>query len=236
MRSPYLPNLTRLVPVIAVLALLVPASAQKLPWRAGGGDILGDVTRVLLIPPDVRIEKLTASRGSELEGTSDHVLRTICGELDEVLEQRKIQVPDFSYCLGEGEASHERIEAIRAVRSHFRDLVTAWSKPGHHADLLQSFHLGDELPEVKKFDAEVMILVTADGAITSKGARAMEMMSGGEGPGQGLTLHFGVIRVQTGELLFFSEKDLGGDFLKHEDRLEKAVQKAVQSAFAAPSK
>jgi Gram-negative bacterial TonB protein C-terminal len=221
---------------IGVLLSLPLLSAQKLPWRAKEGDLLGDVTRVLLVPPDVRVEKWTATSGRELEGTSDHVLRTICGELDEVLEQRKIQVSDFSLCLGEGEASRERIEALRAVRSHFRELVTAWSKPGHHDDLLQSFHLGDELPEVNKLDADVLILVTADGTLTTKGEKAMEMVGGiTGGPGQGLMIHLGVIRPRTGELLFFSEKNVGGDFLKHEDRLEKAIQKAVQSAFAASS-
>lgn len=228
-----MPRPSRLALLAAVLVVLSPASAQKLPWRAGQGDFLGDVTRVLIIPPDVRVEKWTASSGRELEGTSDHVLRTICGELDEVLELRKIQITDFSYCLGEGEASRERIEALRAVRSRFRDLVTAWSKPGRRGDLLQSFHLGEELPEVKRLEAEVLILVTADGAIASKGGKAVEMVGGG-GPGQGLTLHFGVIRVQTGELLFFSEKNVGGDFLKHQDRLERAIQNAVQSAFAPP--
>lgn len=231
-----MPNPSRLALLIAVLALLAPASAQKLPWRAGQGDILGDVTRVVLIPPDVRVEKWTATSGRELEGTSDHVRRTICGEIDEVLEQRKLVVNDYFLCLGEGEVSVERLEALRAIQSRFRELVTAWSKPSHRADLLQTFHLGEEHAEAKKLDAEVLIVVTADGSLTSKGEKAVEVVGGlGGGPGQGLMIHFGVIRVQTGELLFFSEKNVGGDFLKHEDRLEKAIQKAVQSAFAAPA-
>ena len=49
-------------------------------------------------------------------------------------------------------------------------------------------------------------------------------------------IHFGVIRAHTGELLFFSEKFLGGDFLKHEDKLEAAIQKSVHAAFAPQSK
>jgi len=53
----------------------------------------------------------------------------------------------------------------------------------------------------------------------------------GSGPGQSLTIHIGVIRPQSGALLFFSEKTIGGDFLKHEDRLEKAVEKSIQAAF-----
>jgi len=235
MRAPLMPTPARLALLVAALALLAPASAQKLPWRAREGDFLGDVTRVLLVPPDVRVEKWTATTGMELEGTSDHVRRSICGELDELLEQRKILVSDFFLCLGEGEASVERIDALRAIRSRFRDLVTAWSKSAHRGDLLQSFHLGEELAEAKKLDADVLILVTADGTLTSKGEKAMEMVGGlGGGAGQGLLIHFGVIRARTGELLFFSEKNVGGDFLKHEDRLEKAIQKAVQSAFAPP--
>jgi len=49
-------------------------------------------------------------------------------------------------------------------------------------------------------------------------------------------IHFGVIRAHTGELLFFSEKYLGGDFLKHPEGLEKAIQKSVHAAFAPQSK
>ncbi|HUJ41640.1 MAG TPA: hypothetical protein VLW54_13955 [Candidatus Acidoferrales bacterium] len=220
---------------LAMLAGLAPLSAQKLPWRARDGDFLGDVTRVLLVAPDVHVDKWTATSGEELEGTADHVRRTICGELDDLFERRKIQVNDYPFCLGEGEASRERIDALRAVRIRFRDLVTEWSKQFHPHDLFESFHLGEEHAEIKKLDSEVLILVTADGNLSSRGGKAMSMVGRGA-PGQGLSLHFGVVRVKTGELLFFTEKFLGGDFLKHEDKLEEAVQKAVQSAFAPPSK
>ena len=222
--------------IAAALVLAVSASAQKLPWRAREGDFLGDVTRVLLVAPDVHVDKWTATSGEELGGTSDHVRRTICGELDDVFERRKLQVTDYDFCLGEGEASRERIEALRAVRLRFRDLVTAWQKPEHRNDLLPTFHLGEEQEEIKKLDCDVMILVTADGNINSRGARAREFMGGGPGASQGLLIHFGVIRVRTGELLFFTEKFLGGDFLKHEEKMEEAIQKAVQSAFAPPAK
>jgi len=222
-------------PLLAgVFVAVLPLWAQKLPWRAREGDFLGDVTRVLLVSPDVRVEKWTATTGRELEGTSDHVRRTICGELDDLFEQRKFQVSDYPLCLGEGEASRERLEALRAVQTRFRELVAEWSKPHHRADLLQGFHLGEEHPEIKKLDSEVLILVTADGTFTSRGEKAMSVVGGGGGPGQGLMIHFGVVRVQTGELLFFTEKFLGGDFLKHEEKLEEAIQKAVQSAFASP--
>jgi len=223
--------------LITMLSLAVHAWAQKLPWHARQEDFLGDVTRLFLVPPDVHVDRWTATSGRELQGTSDHVRRTICGELDQMFEQRKIQVNDYLLCLGEGEAGYEKREAILAVQSRFRELVTAWSRPGHRSDLLPSFHLGEELAATKKLDAEVMILVTADGTLTSKGEKAMQAMgglAGGTGPGQGMLIHFGVIRVQTGELLFFSQKYVGGDFLKHPDRLEKAIQNAVQAAFASP--
>jgi len=231
-----IPPAARAAALVAALVVILPAFAQKLPWRAKEGNFLGDVTRVQLLAPDVSVAKWTATSGRELEGTSDHIRRTICGELDDWFEQRKFHVSDYMLCLGEGEASRERLEALHAVQTRFSELVTAWNKPGHHSDLLPAFHLGEEHEEIRKLDAEVLILVVAEGNLTSKGEKAMSMVGGGGGPGQGLTIHFGVVRVKTGELLFFSEKSLGGDFLKHEDKLEEAIQKAVQSAFAPPAK
>jgi hypothetical protein len=230
-------NPNRWLVFIALLAFLAQASAQKLPWRAKQEDILSDVTRVLLVPPDVHVDKWTVTSGMELQGTSDHVRRTICGELDELLEQRKIEVKDYLLCPGEGEAGYEKLQLLAAVQSRFRELVTAWDKPGRRADLLPGFHLGEELAATKKLEAEVLIVVTADGNLSSKGEKAMQAMgglAGATGPGQGLMIHFGVIRAQTGELLFFSEKYIGGDFLKHPDRLEQAIRKAVQAAFTNP--
>ena len=220
-------------------AIFAQAFAQKLPWRAKEEDALGGATRVLLVPPDVHVEKWTATTGSETSATADHLRRTMCGEMDDLFEQRKLLVSDYMLCLEEGESTRERIDAIRAVQARFRELVTAWSKPGHHSDLLPSFHLGEELAATRKFEADVMILVTADGTLTTKGEKALAAVggiAGGPGSGQGLMLHFGIIRARTGDLLFFSEKFVGGDFLKHPEGLEKAIQKSVQAAFAPQSK
>jgi hypothetical protein len=222
---------------LALCGLLSAASAQKLPWRASEEDALGGASRVLLVPPDVHVEKWTVTTGTETSATADYLRRTICGELDDLFEQRKLLVTDFSLCLGEGEYTVERLDAIRAVQSRFRELVAAWSKPAHRNDLLQSFHLVEELQATRKMDADVLIVVTADGILTSKGEKAMSTMGGIMGGGsQGLMIHFGVIRARTGELLFFSNKFVGGDFLKHPEGLEKAIQKSVQVAFAPQTK
>jgi hypothetical protein len=222
---------------IALLSLPLHGSAQKLPWRAGEEDVLTGATRILLVPPDVHVEKWTITTGSETSATADHLRRTMCGEMDDLFEQRKLLVSDYLLCLGEGETTVERFDAIRSVQQRFRDLVTAWSRPAHRSDLLQSFRLVEELPVTRKMDADVLVVVTADGTLTSKGEKAMSTMGGIMGGGsQGLMLHFGVIRARTGELLFFSEKFVGGDFLKHPEGLEKAIQKSVQAAFAPPAK
>jgi len=219
----------------ALFTLLATASAQKLPWRAKEEDALGGATRVLLVPPDVHVEKWTVTTGSETTGTADHLRRTICGEMDDVFEQRKLLVSEYALCLGEGETTMERMDALRAVQARFRELVTAWSKPGHRNDLLESFRLVEELAVTRKMEVDVLVMVTADGTLTSKGEKAMSSMGGlMGGGGEGLMIHFGVIRAQTGELLFFSEKFVGGDFLKHEDKLETAIQKSVQAAFVPP--
>lgn len=221
--------------LVWLVSLLSAASAQKLPWRAKEEDALGGATRVLIVPPDVHVEKWTATTGMETSATADHLRRTICGELDDLFEQRKLLVTDYMICLGEGESTRERVEAILAVQTRFRELVTKWSKPGHASGLLQTFHLAEELAETKRMDADVLIVVAADGTLTSKGEKALSAMgglAGGPGVSQGLTIHFGVIRAKTGELLFFSEKSQGGDFLKHPEGLEKAIQKSVQAAFA----
>lgn len=214
--------------------MLPLARAQKLPWRAREEDALGGASRVLLVPPDVHVEKWTVTSGRETTGTADHLRRTICGELDDLFERRKLLVNDYMLCFGEGEASIERREAMRAVQVRFREVVNSWSRPGHGGHLLENFRLVEELNETKRMDADVLIAVTADGTLASKGEKAMTAMGGimGGGGGQGLMIHFGVIRAQTGELLFFSEKYIGGDFLKHPEGLEKAIQKSVQAAFA----
>ena len=228
---------TRKSPVFLLLLWLpLLAAAQKLPWRANEEDALAGATRVLLVPPDVHVERWTLTTGTETSATADHLRRTMCGEMDDLFEQRKLIVSDYLLCLGEGEATVERMEALRAIQSRFRELVTAWSKPAHGSHLLENFRLVEELHETKKMDADVLIVVTADGVLTSKGEKAVSavgMMGGGS---QGLMIHFGVIRARTGELLFFSEKFLGGDFLKHEDKLEAAIQKSVHAAFAPQSK
>ncbi len=215
----------------ALMAVLSAASAQKLPWRAKEEDALGGATRVLLVPPDVHVEKWTVTTGTETSGTADHLRRTICGEMDDVFEQRKVIVSEYPLCLGEGETTVERQDALRAVQLRFRELVEAWRRPGHRNDLFENFRLVEELTVTRKMDVDVLVVVTADGTLTSRGEKAVGVMGGG---GEGLLIHFGVIRAQTGELLFFSEKFLGGDFLKHVDRLETAIQKSVQAAFAAP--
>ena len=221
-----------------VLFTVLPlAGAQKLPWRALEEDALGGATRVLLIPPDVHAERWTATSGYETSGTADHLRRTICGQMDDLFEQRKLLVTDYMLCLGEGEYTPQRIGAIRAVQARFRDLVNTWSKPVHRNDLLQGFRLVEELEETRRMDADVLVVVTADGVLTTKGEKAVSVVGmGGGGGGQGLMLHFGVIRAHTGELLFFSEKYMGGDFLKHPENLEKAIQKSVQAAFSPQAK
>ncbi len=226
-------NLRVFVLLSTLFVLLSAVSAQKLPWRAREEDALGGASRVLLVPPDVHVEKWTVTTGTETTATADHLRRTICGELDDLFEQRKLVVSEYMLCLGEGETTVERMDALRAVQVRFRELVVAWSKPGRRNDLLDSFRLVEELSATRKMDADVLVVVTADGTLTSKGEKAVSSMGGlMGGGGQGLMIHFGVIRAQTGELVFFSEKFVGGDFLKHEDRLETAIQKSVQAAFA----
>jgi hypothetical protein len=220
--------------VLLIVAVLIPQlSAQKLPWHPNQEVLIG-VTRVLLVPPDVRVDKWTATSGRELEGTADHVRRTICGNLDQLFELKKVLVTNYPLCLGEGEASLETQEAIRAVQVHFRELVTAWAKSSHGQVTLEGFHLGDELAVTKKLGVDALVVVCANGTLTSKGEKALNAVggiAGGGGPGENMTIYIGVIQPKSGELVFFTQKNIGGDFLKHEDRLEKAIEKSVQAAF-----
>jgi len=218
-----------------LLAALAPATAQKLPWHGRQAEVLPEAKRVMLLPPDVHVDQWTTTSGRELSGTSDHVRRTICGTLDQLFEEKKVDVSEYDLCLGEGQTTVERIDAILAVNKRFRDLVTAWSKLRHESDLLDSFHLGDELDTVKKFEVDALVVVCADGNLKSKGEKAMGVLgSGGGAPGESILMRIGVIRPRNGELLFFTEKAIGGDFLKHQDKLESAIDKAVRSAFEPP--
>jgi hypothetical protein len=209
--------------------------AQKLPWHPKQGEALAGVTRVMLVTPMVRVEKWAARSGWEAEGTADHVRRTICGTMDQILEERQVTVDDYLLCLGESEASLEKRQALSAAALHFRDLVNDWSGPHHTEQKLESFHLGDELEVTKKLEVDALILVTANGILTTKGERAMSAASMGGGPGQGLVLHIGVIRPQTGELVFFTENTIGGDFLKHPERMENSIEKAMTEVFGRSS-
>jgi len=218
----------------AVLLLVPQILAQKLPWHPNQEELTG-VTRVLLVPPDVRVEKWTTTTGQELEGTAEFVRRTICGTLDQLFEDKKIEVNDYLLCLGEAETSVETHDAIRAVQVHFRELVSAWEKSPHGEMTLESFRLGDELAVTKKLAVDALVVVCANGAITTRGERAMGAIgSRGSAPSQNLSLQIGVIRPHTGLLVFFTQKNIGGDYLKHEERLEQAVEKAVQAAFSPP--
>jgi hypothetical protein len=225
--------------LITLLVLLPQLSAQKLPWHPKQ-DALAGVERVLLVPPDVRVEEWTATTGREGEGTADYVRRLICGNLDQLFEEKKLEVSNYFLCLGEGEASVETQGAVRAVQEHFRELVTAWAKSSHGETTLEGFHLGAELPATRKLGVDALVVVCANGTLTSKGERAISAVGASGGPGgQGLSIQLGVIRPQNGELVFFTQKNIGGDFLKHEDRLEKAIEKSVQAAFGpaeAPAK
>jgi len=148
--------------VFITLFLLMPQmSAQKLPWHSNQ-EVLGGVRRVLLVAPDVRVEKWSATSGQELEGTAEHVRRTICGNLDQLFEDKKLEVSNYFLCLGEGEASVETQEALRAVQAHFRELVTAWAKSSHGETTLEGFHLGDELAVTKKMDVDALVVVCAN--------------------------------------------------------------------------
>ncbi|HMD32230.1 MAG TPA: hypothetical protein VKG84_10000 [Candidatus Acidoferrales bacterium] len=224
---------------VVALSLLIQVSvqAQKLPWRGKQAEVLAGATRVMLLPPDVHVDQWSTTSGRELSGTADHVRRTICGAFEQAFEERKVEVRDFPVCLGEGESTVERLDAVVAAGTHFRELVTKWTKPRREADLLDSFHLGDEQEAIKKLEVDALILVCADGNIKTKGEKAMGALGSASGnvPGEGLVLHIGVIRPRTGELLFFNQKDLGGDFLKHEERLEEAIEKTVQAAFTPPA-
>jgi len=218
--------------LITLIFLLPRVSAQKLPWHPRQ-DALSGVERVLLVPPDVRVEEWTARSGREGEGTAEHVRRTICGNLDQLFEEKKLEVSNYFLCLGEGEASIETLGAVRAVQVHFRELVTAWTKASHGEIVLEGFHLGDELAVTRKLGVDALVVVCANGTLTSKGERAISAVGNpGGGGGQGLSIYIGVIRPQAGELVFFTQKNIGGDFLKHEDRLEKAIEKSVQAAFS----
>ena len=220
--------------LITLILFLPPISAQKLPWHPKQ-DALSGVERVLLVPPDVRVEEWTARSGREGEGTADHVRRTICGNLDQLFEQKKLEVSNYLLCLGEGEASVETQEAVRAVQVHFRELVTAWAKSSHGEITLEGFRLGNELAVTRKLGVDALIVVCANGTLTSKGERAISAVGVASGAGsQGLSIQIGIIQPQSGELEFFTQKNIGGDFLKHEDRLEKAVEKSIQAAFGPP--
>jgi len=212
----------------------ISGQAQKLPWHTKHADAMGGITRVLLVPPDVHVDQWSTTSGRELAGSNEFLQRTICGNLERLLAERKLAVNDM-LCLGEGESSSERRDAIVAVGARFRELVTAWSKPRHAADLLEAFHLGDELEAAKKLGVDALVVVCADGNLKTKGEKIMGNIGGGGVPGEGLLLHLGIIRPLTGQLVFFTEKDMGGDFLKHPDHLENALEKAVQAAFGPPS-
>jgi hypothetical protein len=219
--------------LIPLIPLLPQLSAQKLPWHPKQ-EALSGVERVLLVPPDVRVEEWTATSGREGEGTAEHVRRTICGNLDQLFEEKKIEVSNYFLCLGEGEATLETQGAVQAVRTHFRELVTAWTKASHGEIVLEGFHLGDELPVTRKLNVDALLVVCANGTLTSKGERAISALGSAGAGGQGLSIFIGIIRPQSGELVFFTQKNIGGDFLKHEDRMEKAIEKAVQAAFGPP--
>lgn len=220
---------------LAAFLLTMPASAraQKLPWHTKHTEAVTGVTRVLLVPPDVRVDQWSTTSGRELAGTADYLQRTICGTLDQQFEEKKILVSDYPLCLGEGESSVERRDAIAAARARFRELVTAWMKPRRPSDLLEEFHLGEEGEAIKKLEVDALILVCADGNLKTKGERIMGGLNGGA-PSEGVLLHVGMIQPRTGQLVFFTEKDVGGDFLKHPERLETAIEKCVQAALSLP--
>jgi len=219
--------------MVFALMLQVSARAQKLPWHGKQAEVLAGVSRVLIVPPDVHVDEWSTTTGRELSGTSDHVRRTICGALDQMFEEKKVEVNDYMLCLGEGEATVEKLDALTAVDKHFRELVAAWSKSRHPEELLEGFHLGDEAEIVKKIEVDALLVVCADGNLRTKGEKAIGRLgSGGGAPGESIILHIGVIRPRNGELVFFTAKEVSGDFLKHEDKLEEAVEKAVQAAFS----
>jgi hypothetical protein len=229
--------------LLTLLLLLAPTGlGQKLPWHPKQGEALSGVNKVMLDTPSVRVEKWTATSGSYAEGTADHVRRTICGSMDQILEERQVVVEDYMLCLGESEASVERRQALAAAAGRFRDLANEWVGFHRTEQKLESFHLGEELEVTKKLPVDALIVVAASGILTTRGARAMSdiaSISGGGGPAQSLVLHIGVIKPQTGELVFFTENAIGGDFLKHPEKLENSIEKALNEVFrrtSAPQK
>jgi len=221
----------RLAALLLCLVAAPGANAQKLPWHPKQGEALAGISRVVLVPPTVHVEKWTATTGREAQGTADSVRRTICGMLDQVMEERQVAVDDYMLCLGESEASVERREALAAAALHFREMANNWAGARRSEQKLEAFHLGDELTEIKKIPVDALILVSANGIVTTKGERAMAAASLGGGPGQSLVLHIGIIRPQTGELAFFTENVVGGDFLRHPERLDNAIEKAMGAVF-----
>lgn len=229
-------NSFRFLALIAAFSLLQTAAApaQKLPWHPRQGEALAGVRRVILVSPTVHVEKWTATSGWEAQGTADHLRRTICGNLDQVLEERQVVVDDYMLCLGESEANLARREALAAAAVHFRDMANDWSNVHHTEQRLEEFHLGDELPAIKTLDVDALILVSANGILTTKGEKARSAMgglAGPSGPGQSLLLHIGMIRPQTGELVFFTEHGMGGDFLKHPEKMEAFIEKTMATVF-----
>ena len=221
-----------LLPVLAAgVAILV--SAQRLPWHPKQSEALAGVTRVLLDTPTVHVEKWTTTSGYDAEGTADYVRRSICGTMDQILEERQVEVEDYMMCLGESEAAAARREALTAAGARFRELSNEWVGTHRTEEKLAAFHLGEELAEIKKLEVDALIVVCANGVLVSKGERALSAMgaiSGGAG-GANLILHIGVIRPRSGELAFFTENVISGDFLKHPERLENSVAKALGAVF-----
>jgi len=214
-------------------------AAQKLPWHGRQAEVLTGLTRVLLVPPDVHVDEWSTTSGRELSATGDYTRRTICGTLDQFFEEKKVEVYNYALCLGEAEVTQEQVNTIRALQTRFRELVTAWEKPRRQADLLDTFHLGEEGEQVKKLAVDALVMVCADGNLRTKGEKTASrfggLAGGGGAPSEGVLLHIGMIRPRTGELLFFTLKDVAGDFLKHEDKFEAAIEKAVRAAFEAPA-
>ena len=219
---------------LAALALVLCASgsAQKLPWHPRQGEALSGVNKVVLVSPTVHVEKWSARTGREAEGTADYVRRVICGSMDQLLEERRVAVEDYPLCLGESEASLDRRQALAAAGMHFRAMANDWSTTHHTEQRLEAFRLGDELAEIKKLEVDALILVDANGILTTKGEKALSAIGSlGGGPGQSLVLRIGVIRPQTGELVYFTEHGMGGDFVKNQDKLEGFIEKTMGSVF-----
>lgn len=220
---------------IALAAALVcglPAAAQfEHPDLKSGKKV---VRTVLVLPPQVSVNKIGMKGGEGLIDESRQVETALPAMVNKALESKGLKPLEDPFSPAALENNSELKYAVADVQTQFDTLLEQVEKKPKDVRKAR-FSMGDVVTKLNpEGAADAVVFVRGRGTISTGGKKTFAILVGGPGAVDAIYLTLTVVDGRTGAVLFHTRSFATGNFVKEPGKLAKPILNSFKKFIGPP--